>query len=86
LQPANHRASRSTNYRIDDAVALAKRQSLEFAIARKHIRGVRGGFVEACSGYLQSLVSSGLIGKRQHQEDTVSPMRIITFRVVEEEL
>jgi outer membrane protein len=58
------------NYGIDDAVALAKRQNLEIAIARKQIQAARGGLVEARSGYLPALVSSGLIDKRQHQEDT----------------
>src|ERR1043166_6643756 len=58
------------NYGIDDAVALAKRQNLEIAIARKQIRAARGGFVEARSGYLPSLVSTGLYDKREHQQDT----------------
>ncbi|HKR53079.1 MAG TPA: TolC family protein [Chthoniobacterales bacterium] len=58
------------NYGIDDAVALAKRQNLEIAIARKQIHAARGGLVEAHSGYLPSLVSTGLYDKREHQEDT----------------
>jgi outer membrane protein len=58
------------DYSIDDAVALAKKQNLEIAIARKQIQAARGGLVEARSGYLPSLVSTGLIDKREHQEDT----------------
>ena len=58
------------NYGIDDAVALAKRQNLEIAIARKQIQAARGGLVEARSGYLPAVVSTGLIDKRQHQEET----------------
>lgn len=58
------------NYGIDDAVALAKRQNLEIAIARKQIYAARGGFVEARSGYLPGLVSTGLYDKREHQQDT----------------
>ena len=58
------------SYGIDDAVALAKKQNLEIAIARKQIQAGRGGLVEARSGYLPSLVSSGLYDKREHQQDT----------------
>jgi outer membrane protein TolC len=58
------------SYGIDDAVALAKKQNLEIAIARKQIEAGRGGLVEARSGYLPSLVSTGLYDKREHQDDT----------------
>src|SRR5215510_12052895 len=58
------------NYGIDDAVALAKKQNLEIAIARKQIQAGRGGLIEARSGYLPSLVSTGLYDKREHQKDT----------------
>jgi outer membrane protein len=58
------------SYGIDDAVALAKKQNLEIGIAQKQIQAARGGFVEARSGYLPSLVSSGLYDKREHQADT----------------
>jgi len=67
--PIAGRAARP-NYGIDDAVALARKQNLEIAIARKQIRAANGGLVEARSGYLPSLLSTGLIDKRQHQEDT----------------
>ena len=58
------------SYGIDDAVTVAKKQNLEIAIARKQIQAAHGSFVEARSGYLPSLVSSGLYDKRQHQQDT----------------
>jgi outer membrane protein len=67
--PIAGRAARP-NYGIDDAVAVARKQNLEIAIARKQIRAANGGLVEARSGYLPSLLSTGLIDKRQHQEDT----------------
>jgi outer membrane protein len=67
--PIGGRAARPS-YDIDDAVALAKKQNLEIAIARKQIQAGRGGLVEARSGYLPSLVSTGLIDKREHQDDT----------------
>jgi outer membrane protein len=57
-------------YGIDGAVAAAKKQNLEIAIARKQIQAGSGGLVEARSGYLPSLVYSGFYDKRQHQEDT----------------
>jgi len=74
------------SYGIDDAVTVAKKQNLEIAIVRKQIQGARGGFVEARSGYLPSLASTGLYDKREHQQDTRLAMRITTFRGLEEEL
>ena len=74
------------SYGIDDAVTVAKKQNLEIAIARKQIQAARGGFVEARSGYLPSLTSTGLYDKREHQQDTRLVMKITTFRVLEEEL
>src|SRR5437763_9667476 len=67
--PVAGRAARPS-YGIDDAVTMAKKQNLEIAIARKQIQAARGGFVEARSGYLPSLVSTGLYDKREHQQDT----------------
>ncbi len=57
-------------YTIDEAVALAQAQNPEIAIARKKIQAARGGLVEARSGVLPSLVSTGLYDKRQHQSQT----------------
>src|SRR5438552_18726265 len=57
-------------YTIDEGVALAQAQNPEIAIARKKVQGARGGWVEARSGYLPSLSSSGLYDKRQQQSET----------------
>src|SRR6266436_3149994 len=58
------------NYTVEEAVALAQAQNPEIAIARKKVQGARGGWVEARSGYLPSLSSSGLYDKRQQQSQT----------------
>jgi outer membrane protein TolC len=57
-------------YTAEEAVALAQSQNPEIAIARKKVQGARGGWVEARSGYLPSLSSSGLYDKRQQQSET----------------
>ena len=57
-------------YTAEEAVALAQAQNPEIAIARKKVQGARGGWVEARSGYLPSLSSSGLYDKRQTQSET----------------
>jgi OMF family outer membrane factor len=57
-------------YNIEEAVALAQAQNPEIAIARKKVVVARGGLIEARSGYLPSVVSSGLYDKRQHQSQT----------------
>jgi outer membrane protein len=58
------------DYTVEEAVALAEAQNPEIAIARKKVQGARGGWVEARSGYLPSLSSSGLYDKRQQQSET----------------
>jgi len=57
-------------YTIEQAVAIAQAQNPEIAIARKTVQAARGGFIEARSGYLPSLTSSGLYDKRQQQSET----------------
>jgi outer membrane protein len=57
-------------YGIDEAVAVAQERNPEILIARKKITAARGGFIEARSGYLPSLNSSGLYDKRQTQSET----------------
>ena len=57
-------------YTIEQAVAVAEAHNPEIAIARKKVQGARGGFVEARSGFLPSLTSSGLYDKRQQQSET----------------
>jgi outer membrane protein TolC len=58
------------NYTIEQAVAVAEEHNPEIAIAKKKVQGARGGFVEARSGFLPSLTSSGLYDKRQTQTAT----------------
>ncbi|PYL10102.1 MAG: hypothetical protein DME33_01975 [Verrucomicrobia bacterium] len=57
-------------YGIEQAVALARERNPEILIARKKVMGARGGFIEARSGYLPWLSSSGLYDKRQTQSET----------------
>src|SRR5205809_5252703 len=52
---------------VEEAVALAQAQNPEIAIARKQVQAARGGLIEARSGYLPSVGSTGLFDKRQHQ-------------------
>ena len=58
------------SYGIEEAVQLAQAQNPEIAIARKKIQAARGGVIEARSGYLPSVVSSGLLRDRQHQAES----------------
>ena len=57
-------------YGIDEAVALAQQRNPEILIAQKKVIAARGGFIEARSGYLPSVSSSGLYDKRQTQSET----------------
>jgi outer membrane protein len=57
-------------YSIEEAVALAQAQNPEIAIARKQVQAARGGLIEARSGFLPSIVSTGLLDKREHQSET----------------
>jgi outer membrane protein len=64
------RAPTAPTYTIEEAVAIAQAQNPEIAIARKKVQAARGGFIEARSGYIPSLTSSGLYDKRQQQTET----------------
>jgi outer membrane protein TolC len=57
-------------YTIDQAVAVAHEHNPDILIARKKVQGAHGGWIEARSGYLPSLSSSGLYDKRQTQSET----------------
>jgi outer membrane protein TolC len=57
-------------YTIEQAVALAQENNPDVLIARKKVMAARGGFIEARSGYLPWLSSSGLYDKRQTQSET----------------
>ena len=57
-------------YTMEEAVALAQAQNPEIAIARKKVQAARGGFIEARSGFLPSVASTGFYDKRQQQSQT----------------
>src|SRR6266478_10013959 len=58
------------SYEIEQGVALADAQNPEILIARKKVEAARGGLIEARSGYLPSVISSGFADKRQTQTET----------------
>ena len=55
-------------YTVEEAVTLAKKQNAEIAIAAKQVEAARGGVIEARSGFLPSVVSTGLLRRRERQE------------------
>ena len=57
-------------YTIEQAVAVAQEHNPEILIARKKLQAAHGGWIEARSGFLPSLSSSGLYDKRQTQSET----------------
>ena len=57
-------------YSIDQAVTIAQERNPEILIAHKKVTAARGGFIEARSGYLPSVSSSGLYDKRQTESQT----------------
>lgn len=57
-------------YAVEQAVALAQERNPEILIAHKKVMAAHGGFIEARSGYLPWLSSSGLYDKRQTQSET----------------
>ena len=54
--------------RLEDAVALARKQNPDVLVARKQLEAAHGAVIEARAGYLPSVVSSGLLRKRERQE------------------
>jgi outer membrane protein TolC len=57
-------------YTIEQAVAVAQDHNPDILIARKKVQAARGSWVEARSGRLPWLSSSGLYDKRQTQSET----------------
>jgi outer membrane protein TolC len=57
-------------YSIEQAVAVAQEHNPEILIAREKVLAGHGSFIEARSGYLPWLSSSGLADKRQTQSET----------------
>src|SRR5437660_8646314 len=60
----------ASSYQIEQAVVVSHEHNSEILIARKKVIAARGGFIEARSGYLPWLSSSGLYDKRQTQSET----------------
>src|SRR5436190_448891 len=58
------------SFTIEEAVAAADTRNPDVAIARKKVQAARGGLIEARSGYLPSVLSTGLLRERQHQTDS----------------
>jgi outer membrane protein len=54
----------------EEAVAMAQLQNPELEIARRKVEAARGSLIEARSGYLPSVVSTGLVRQREHQTDS----------------
>jgi outer membrane protein len=52
-------------YTIDQGVSLADTQNPDILIARKKLEAAQGGLIEARSGYLPSVITSGFADKRQ---------------------
>jgi len=57
-------------YTVEDAVAAAKKGNAEILMAAKQLEAAKGGVVEARAGYLPSVVSSGLVRKREQAADS----------------
>src|SRR5437588_8667709 len=55
-------------YSVDEAVALAKKHNPEIAMAAKQVEAARGGVIEARSGSLPSVISTGFLRTIQRQE------------------
>lgn len=53
---------------MEEAVAFARQHNLEILIARKQLEAARGSVVQARAGFLPSVVSSGLLRKREQQD------------------
>jgi outer membrane protein TolC len=63
-------AAAGPTYSIDETVRLAQTQNPEIAVARQKLQAARGGLIEARSGYLPSVVSTGLAREREHQSNS----------------
>src|SRR5207248_3675982 len=66
----NNAQAEPPSYEIEQGVALADSQNPEIIIVRKKVEAARGGLIEARSGYLPSVTSSGFADKRQTQNET----------------
>ena len=58
------------SYTVDEAVALARKQNPELAIAHAQLEAAHGGVVEARAGFLPAVVSNGLLRQRERQDSS----------------
>jgi outer membrane protein TolC len=63
-------AAEPPSYTIDQGVALAEAQNPEIVVAEKKLEAARGGLIEARSGFLPSILSTGYADKRETQSQT----------------
>ncbi len=68
--PSPAAKGQTPTYTIDQGVALADAQNPEIIIARKKVEAARGGLIEARSGFLPSVISTGFADKRETQSQT----------------
>lgn len=61
----------TASFNVEQAVALAGDQNPDIQIARKKVEAAKGGLLEARSGYLPSVVSTGLFREFQHQSESI---------------
>jgi outer membrane protein len=54
----------------ETAVATARKQNPEILMAAKQLEAAKGGVIEARSGFLPQIVSSGLVRKRERQDNS----------------
>src|SRR5205085_2044087 len=57
-------------FTVDEAVARARKQNPEILMAAKQLEAAKGGVIEARSGYLPGIVSTGLLRKRETVESS----------------
>ena len=62
--------ARTPRYSMDEAVATALETNPDVTIARKKVEAAKGGVIQARSGLLPSVVSTGLFRERQHQKES----------------
>lgn len=55
-------------YTVEEAVVAARKGNAEILMAAKQLEAAKGGVVEARAGYLPSVVSTGLLRKRERAE------------------
>jgi outer membrane protein len=58
------------SYTVEEAVALARKQNPEIAIAHAQLEAAHGGVIEARAGFLPAVVSNGLFRKRERQDSS----------------